>query len=328
MKNNQAKLLALVGLIFFPFVAKWLMKDEWYDLNNTEIKFVNFYINLGWLILLLIFISIVVYVVGIIYMIDYFLLIWKIIFILAFIVLFVWLFNLFKNKTLELDLNYAENFLIKEEWFDFNILVAYFPLINYYLLFTNKVDKKYEIYFKEWILWYFILFLAGLIDISFFYLILFLLILRSVGLFFGLNISIIKFFVDKLYVAEKPWGFFAYIEAWFYYIVINLFLVLKWKKTISYTTFLQDIEDFYSKCIDTDKILKYPKKYLFLILSYLGLITFVFYNIYLFFISYLPYSFEFSVLGIWFYFFLPLVNKKLCTLPLISRFLFYILKSF
>jgi hypothetical protein len=44
MIKHQAKFFAFVGLVFFPFVVTWLLKDaKDYELSETDIKFINSY---------------------------------------------------------------------------------------------------------------------------------------------------------------------------------------------------------------------------------------------------------------------------------------------
>jgi len=332
MIKNQVKLFAFVGLVFFPFVVNWLLKDaEDYDLSKSDVNFINAYKQVWRLILFWLILIILLYIVGIWFKLGYLFSIINLLLTLLFTFLVINIFFLFSDRYPlgKTDLNID----IKTEqidWMDINLLFAYTPFLNYYL--WLKWNKKYEYYLKESNLFWFVLVLVGMISFFYplynlFYLILLIIIVRFVSLFVGVDFPVIRQFVNNFY--EKfPQEILIYVEAWGYYLINNLFLVIKWKSTIPYNVYFKQIKKFCLQGYHIENILKKTKKYLFLVLSYLAVIFFFWWILYKNLI-WTNYVIIFSVVWISYYLLLSIfLERKVYPIPLISLLIFYILKKF
>ncbi len=180
-------------------------------------------------------------------------------------------------------------------------------------------------------LW-FVLFVIGVVSFFYplynlFYLILLIIIVRFVSLFVGVDFPVIRQFVNNLY--EKfPQEILIYLEAGLYYLVNNLFLVIKWKTTVPYKVYFEQIKKFYLQGYQIENILKKSKKYLFLVLSYLVAIFFFWWILWKN-LVWVDYVVVFSVLWVSYYLFLAIfIERKVYSIPLISLLIFYILKKF
>ena len=329
MIKNQAKWFAFVWLVFFPFLVNWSLKDEGYDLNWEEKKFINSYKQIGWLILFGLFVTVILYVIGIWFKLDYLFSLANLVLLLSFSFLFVHIFLLFSGKPPLMMKDLSVNIeTTKVDSFDINLLFAYVPFLNYYLLLTNKA--KYLDHLKQANMLYFLLFLIWVLSLYFplenlFYFVLFIIIVRGVSLFMWIDISYFNFLAKY---RKFPYEVLVYVEAGFYFLVNNLFLVLKNKSTVPYKVYVDQIVDFYLKGFEFNKVLKKIKKYLFLHISYAVFLFFVLFNIWNSW-AWENYIAIFSLVWFAYYFILPCwVEAKLYPLPFISLITFYILKKF
>jgi len=332
MIKNQAKFFAFVWLVFFPFVVSWLLKESNdYDLSDNDIKFINAYKQLWWLILFWLLLIVGLYIVGVWFRLDYLFSIANLALALLFIFLFINIFFIFSDRFPlgKTDLN-VDIKTEKVEWMDINLLFAYVPFLNYYL--WLNWNKKYQYYLKESNLLWFVLFVIGVVSFFYplynlFYLILLIIIVRFVSLFVGVDFPVIRQFVNNLY--EKfPQEILIYLEAGLYYLVNSLFLVIKWKTTAPYKVYFEQIKKFYLQGYQIENILKKSKKYLFLVLSYLVAIFFFWWILWKN-LVWVDYVVVFSVLWVSYYLFLAIfIERKVYSIPLISLLIFYILKKF
>ncbi len=335
MIRNQAKLFAFVWLVFFPFVVDWLLKDKNnYELTEEEIKFINYYKKTWWTILLLIVLVILLFVIWTLIQFELVFFIANILLVLTFVFLFINIFFIFNEKlpfwkndlSLKIETTYNNEFNI-------NMFFAYAPFLSFYLLLTNKLEEKYRYNLIEANLFYLILFFIWVLNYflwlrAIFWTILLILIIRAVSLFVWLDFPIIKTFISKLY-KKFPYELLIYIEVTVFYLINNLILVLKWKKTLSYSVYFNQIEKFYLQSFPVHNILKKTKKYLFLIISYTIFLLFMLYIIYENLVWWLDFVEIISVVWFAYYFILPIfIEKRVYPIPLISLIIFYILKMF
>lgn len=329
-KTNIVSLFSFVWFVFFPFVVSWLMSDE-YELSNEEKDFISSYRKLWWLNIIIVLLLILAYSFSFYFDVLFLVPFLNLFLVLFFIYLFINIYFIFSNKK-----PFAPNsFDLKLEvdkvksW-DLALVYLYLPFVNFYLLVSKKYSKDEEYYLKESNLLSFVLFLIWFLSYYFdfyalFYLLVFMIIFRAISLFLWLNFFRLK----DLFYNTFPYEILLYLEALLYYIFHNLLQVIKWKRISSYKTYLHWINEFYSKSYDLDNILKKPKKYVFLFISYVIYIWYFWLILWnsLFLMN--GYYLTFSVLGLLLYIIMPVVlNKKLYPLPFISLITFYILKKF
>jgi len=341
-ENNQIEtskfreLYSIVALLFFAPIVNYVLEPK--NLTENDIKIINTYKKAWyfvWFLVLIVIVSLILFLkfnYDILGYIAY----WTIIFIVIYI---FWNIKLiFTGKAALLfsskELQKIEIKSVKAGKIDYILL--YLPFINEYLFQTKKYTQEQAYWLKESVFLYFILGIIGVISIFFpnfisiFFMIVFLIIGRSVSLFFWIDIvpDNVKAIIYNSF-EKRSIELFAYICAAIKTIFYNILLLVSGKKTNNYGYYLHKAKDFLQKEYEIKSILKKPKKYLSIILAYLLITIFVAYLIYKSFYSFNPYLYLFSTILFASYIYLAsYITKKLYNLPIISGILSKILKAF
>lgn len=339
-EKNPRKLLSFVWLVYFPFILSYLIKDQENDFNLSlnDLKIIESYQKAWYFVIFMTIILVVLFLVWFrynIYLLDN---ITYILSILLVVYIFYNIINIFTDKNAFLfsksDIKNIEINKI-EEW-KIEYLFLYTPFLNYYLYLNKKYNENDKYLLKEsifmylllsifWILWFYFYW-----AISLFYVILLFIIVRIVSLFLWID-----FIPDKLkqFIYSSfdisIFQIFKYIEAIFYYIFNNLLNFLKNKKIVPYIHYVKNIDTFLKTWYELKSILKKPKKFLFLILSYAIFIIYISYLFYASLTSYNIYIYIISLLILSYYIFWNIFyEKKILPLPFLSLIIFYIIRIF
>ena len=337
-KNSIKKWFSFIWLAFFPFVVSWLLSDnEEYSLSDKDIDFIASYQKLGWLNIFLVLLGIILLFLSAYFNFYFLATIWQVLIFFVFLNILVHVFFIYQNKFPI----FVSSSMYKISFFSYDksdnsYFFYYLPFVSYYLwlkiLFQNDSGLPNDL-LKEANFMYFLLFLIAFLIYFFpslvyvFYVLVFVILLRLVGLLVGVDFGLFNFYSTY----EKfPYEILAYVEWFVYFLVKNLIFVLKWKKTISYLRYVKQIQSYYQTGYDLNLTLKKTRKYLFLLLSYVVLISFL---LYIFWQSfYLIDSFiviVFWVLWLLYLFLLPVkLSRKLFPLPFLSLVFYQILRKF
>jgi len=335
-KNNIRNAFSFIWLVFFPFVVSWLLSDKSeYELSEDDVKFIRSYQKVGWFDIFFAILAMVLFFLSFYLNLSILSFIAELIIFLVFLNILVHIFFIYSNKYPLFTQKAKLNFVTLERWSS-SYFFYYLPFVNYYiwlkyaflwekLEWVEVLKESNLIYFILFLLWLLVYFFPSFIYV--FYLVLILIVVKVLWLFFWINFKWIN--LTNLF-SKFPYEILAYIEWFFYFLLKNLFFILKWKQVIPYHKYVSQIKLYYSNWYDLNLTLKKFKKYLFLHLSYLILISFFgyvifdtingFYNIIVI---------CFWVLWLLYIFVLPLVLlKKVFPLPFISLLLYTILKKF
>ena len=322
---------SLVWLVFFAPIVGMLLKgwESDFDLSEDDIKIINSYKKAWyfvWLLIALIITAFVLYLklnIGLILYIAYTLII--------IVVLYMWynIYLIFANKWALLfsweDIKKIEVNSIKSWNADYILL--YLPFLNEYLFQNKKYTKEQEYWIKESIFFYFLLAITWVLALFFpnllglFYIIVLFLILRSVSLFFWVDFvpDTIKSIIYNSF-SKRSIELFAYFCALIHFIFQNIFLLIKWKKTYEFGFYLHKTKEILTTEYELNSILKKPKKYLSIIISYLLVIAIFGYLFYKAFYSFYPYIYLGStILLLEFVFLNVFLQKKLYKLPILTE---------
>ena len=339
-ERNPRKLLSLVALIYFPFIISFLVEDSQqdYNLSDDDIKFIKTYQKAWYFLIVWTIITIILFILSFYYNIYILNLITNILVIFFLIYVFVNIFMIFSDKPAILfTSNDVKNLNINKvsSWNVFYIL-SFLPFVNFYLYSWKNYTQEQEYWLKEsslmyflwsfvWILSMFFTWLVGL-----FYFILLFVIIRSVSLFFGVDFipDSIKNLVYTSY-EDNPLELFSYFCAFIYFIFHSLYLLLKWKKLYDYWKYLYKVKNNIKQTYELNSILKKPKKYLYLILSYVVFIIIFVYLLYQAWYSFYAFVYLFSLIVFLSYIVIVYYNhKKIVFLPMITSSISVIISKF
>jgi len=341
IENNQSPriLFSLVALIFFAPIVNVLLKwnEEDYELTENDIKIIATYKKACYAIYFIILIILTLLFFYIKYSID--LLIYAIytlvILVSAYIIYNIkliydnkWALFFSNDEIKKLEVKYIKAWNV-------DYLLLYIPFLNEYLFQKKQYSKEQEYWLKEsiffsyilWFVWVLSFFLPSFINL--FYIIVLLIIWRSISLLFGIDF-IPDNIKEKIYnsFSTKTVELFAYICAIFYFTFWNLINLLSNKKRLDFGFYLHQSKKYLNIWYEINSILKKFKKYLYLILSYA---VFVWINLFLLIKSKNSFSYVYvlSLFIIIFPFYLSIVKeKKLYNLPFISKLLEKVMKKF
>ena len=338
-EQNPRKLISLVALIYFVFVVnlliKWNEKD--FELNESDVYVINTYKKAWYIVWLFTFVIIILFAVSI-----RFSFVWLSYTIYVLLTVLIWyifynIYLIFSDKEAFIFTkgNLKAVSVNKVESGNMDYLFLYLPFLNFFLFVKKQFSEKQSYWLKESNLLYFLLATTGFFALFFssfiniFYIILWFIIVRVVSLFFWIDFiqDNIKEKIYNLY-NTNPVEIFAYLCALFHFFLWNIYLLIKWKKTLEYGRYLYNVKEMVKISFDIKSILKKPKKYLFLILSYVVLIVLLWYLIYKWYHSF-TYLYLFAIILFAYYLLLPVyIDKKLYFLPFISWILQQITKKF
>ena len=339
-EKKSRNLFSLVALVYFPFLISLLIKDsDDYELSENDVKIIKTYQKAGWFVIIMTFIIVLLFLVSFRYSdllylnsISYFLTI----FLVVFLFYNIYLIFLDKPALLFSWKEISEIKVSKVETWNLDYLFLYVPFLNTYKYFLKDYTEKQVYWLKESNLLYLILSILWFLAIYFpiflslFYLFLLLIIIRVVSLLFWIDFvpDNIK---EKIYNSYENniWTVFAYIAWPIRYISINFYQFLIKKPKMPFNIVMKKTKEFLETEYDLKTILKKPKKYLFLILSYLILFIYFFYLFYINLSSFNIYVIYFSLFILLSYFvFKVYITKKVVVIPFLSCLLFYIIKLF
>lgn len=339
-EKTPRKLLSLVALIYFPFIVPLLLKWEQndYNLDENDIIFINSFKKAWYLVIFLTIVTIILFCVSFYYSID---LIWNISFFATLaLVLYVFynVFLIFSNKQALLftnadikDLN-----VNKVESMNFEYILTYVPFLSTYKFFTKTYTKEQEYRVKEANLFYFIWGIIAFWAIfsyslfSLFYVFLLFILVRAISLFFWVDFlpDSIKKIIYESY-KNSPYELFAFFCAFVAFCAVNTVRFVQGKKNTPYLKFLHQIKENLIQTYELNSVLKNPKKYLFLILSYLLLFLILAYYIYVSIYSFSIFVYLFWIAVLSSYFILNYyTNKTVLTIPILTPIIKFIVKKF
>ncbi len=339
-EKNPRNLFSLVALVYFPFLISLLIKDsDDYELSENDINIINTYQKAWWFMIFVTFVIVILFLISFRYLsflylntIAYF---WT---ILLVIYLFYNIYLIFTDKSALLfswrDITEIE--VQKVETWNLDYLFLYIPFINSYKYFLKDYTEKQVYWIKESNLLYLILSIFWIFSIYFpvflslFYLLLLFIIIRVISLLFWIDF-IPDNIKNQIYNSYKNNIFtvFSYISWPVKYIFVNFYQFLKHKPKASFIKVFKDTEGFLETEYDLKSILKKPKKFLFLILSYLFLIIYFSYLFYTNLASFNIYLIYFSLFVLVSYFVSKIyLTQKIPVVPFLSCVLFYIIKLF
>ncbi len=339
-EQNPRKLLSLVALIYFPFIISFLTKDsqDEYSLDENDMKIILTYQKAWYFLIVWTIITIILFILSFYYSFNILWFLTNILVIFFLLYLFLNIFMIFSDKAAILftsDDIKKININKVNSWNIFYIL-SYLPFVNFYLYSSKNYSQEQEYWLKEATLLYFIWSFIGLLSmffswfIWFFYFILLFVIIRSMSLFFGVD-----FFPDsfKKYIynsyKETPIELFSYICALFYFLFHSLYLLLKWKRLLYYWKYLYITKNALQKKYELNSILKKPKKYISLILSYIVFIILFVYLLYKAWQSFYTFVYIFSIfIFVSYIVIIYYNNKKITPIPIITSSLSYIVNKF
>lgn len=345
-EKNPRTLFSLVALIYFPFIVNFLLSDNTnneYNLSDNDLKIINTYKKAWYFVIILTIIAVLFLILSFFYEIDILgISLIKFIAEFLFTILIVYiLINIIRIYSNEYALLFTKsdikNLSINKvsSWNIFYILI-YLPFINFYIYNSKKYTKEQEywvkeaslFYFKWWIIWILSIFFPWLIIL--FYFMLFFIIIRSISLFFGIDFipDSIKKIIYSSY-ENNPLETFSYICAFIYFMINNLYIIIKWKKTEDYKRYLFKVENNLKQTYDINSVLKKQKKYLYLLLSY-GIFFILFiYLLYFSWYSFYSFVYIFSLLIFASYIIIDYYNhKKLVVIPIITPVINFIVNKF
>jgi len=339
-QQSPRKLFSLVALIFFAPIVWFLLNDSEndYELTENDLKIINTY-KKAWYFVWALTLSIVAILIAYLKF-EYSILIYIVYFITTILVVYM-IYNIkliFDGKWALLfsDKDIKKIEIQEVKAWNIDYLLVYIPFLNEYLFQTKKYTQEQEYWLKESIFVYFFLWMVGSFAIFYdsfikiFYLIVLFIVLRIVSLFVWVDFipDNIKAWIYNSF-KNRVTNLFAYFCALIHFIFQNLFRLVKWKKTYEYKLYLHKANEILNQEVDIKSILKKPKKYLYIILSYTILVILLAYLLYKWYFSFLPYVHIISVLIIWNYFFMwVFIEKKLYNIPFLSAILWKILKKF
>jgi len=339
-EKNPRNLFSLVALIYFPFLIPLLTKDSSdYELSENDMKIIKTYQKAWWFILIMTFIIVLLFLISFRYSnflyldsIAYF---WS---ILLVIYLFYNIYLIFSDKSALLFTwkDIAEIDVSKVESWNLDYLFLYIPFVNSYKYFSKDYTEKQIYWLKESnllylklaILWFLSIYFP--IFLSLFYLLLLFIIVRVISLLFWIDFisDNLKEIVYNSY-KNNIFTVFSYVFWPIKYLFINFYQFLKQKSKLPFHVVIKNTKDFLETEYDLKTILKKPKKYLFLILSYLILIIYFSYLFYINLNSFNIYVIYISLLILISYFIEKIyITKKIPVIPFLTCILFYIVKLF
>lgn len=339
-EKNPRNLFSLVALIYFPFLISLLTKDsDDYELSENDIKIINTYKKAWWFMIFMTFAIVILFLISFrysnLFYLDSIAYFWT---ILLVIYLFYNIYLIFTDKSALLFSwkDIKEIKVQKVETWNLDYLFLYIPFVNSYRYFLKDYTEKQVYWLKESNLLYLILSIFWIFSIYFpvflslFYLLLLFIIIRVISLLFWID-----FIPDNLkeliYNSYKNniFTIFSYVSWPIKYIFINFYQFLKHKPKAPFIKVFKNTEDFLEMEYDFKSILKKPKKFLFLILSYLFLIIYFFYLFYTNLTSFNIYLIYFSLFILVSYFVFKIyLTQKIPVVPFLSCILFYIIKLF
>lgn len=340
-KNNNLlkELFSLVALIF-PFFVFYLLDDPEndYNLSENDITFIKNYKKAWYFVVSWVLFTIIFFVISFYTNISILVSISTISVVILALYIFVNIFFIFagKNAILFKKTDFKNLDINKVNSWNIFYILAYLPFINFYLYNWKKYTQEEEYRLKEASLFYLIWSVIGIISIFFswflvlFYFILFFIIIRSISLFFGIDFfpDDAKKFVYSSY-EDNPLEIFAYFCAFIYYILNSLYLFFRWKKLADYWKYLYKTKKSFKNTYEFNYILKKPKKYLYLILSYMVFILIFAYLLYKSWYSFYTFVYLFSLFIFASYIIIIYYNhKKLVFLPILTSSISLIVSKF
>ena len=340
MEKNPRKLLSLVALIYFPFIINFLIDDSQqdYNLSDDDVKFIKTYQKAWYFLIAWTIITVILFMLSFYYNIYLLNAITNILVIFFIIYVFVNIFVIFSDKPAILFTNNDVKKLNINKVGSWNVfyILSYLPFVNFYLYSWKNYTQEQEYWLKESSLLYFIWAFVWILSMFFawfiglFYFILFFVIVRSVSLFFGIDF-IPDSIKNLVYISyeDNPLEILSYFCAFIHYIFYSLYLLLKWKKLDNYWKYLYKVKINIKQTYELNSILKKPKKYLYLFLSYVVFILIFVYLAYQSWYSFYTFVYLFSLIIFLSYIVIVYYNhKKIVFLPVITPSIFIILKQF
>lgn len=335
------KLLSLIALIFFPFIVHLLLKWEQndYELDKDDLLIIDSFKKAWYFVIFSTALSISLFVVSFYYSID---LLWNVnIFLMLTIIAYICynVFRIFSNKQAILfssaeiqDLN-----INKVESMNFEYILTYLPLLSTYKYFSKTYTKEQEYRVKEsnflYFIWWIVAFLAIFLNSLFmiFYIFLLFIIVRSISLFFW--VDFMPDYVKKLIYESyeiSPYELFAFFCASLSYIFVNLSRFIRSKRLVSYSKLLNHSKENLRHTYKLWSVLKNPKKYLFLFISYIVFILIMSYYIYFSLYSFAIFVHLFWIIILCSYFILNYYfnENTLLTIPILTPLVRFIIKKF
>ncbi len=339
-EKNPRNLFSLVALIYFPFLISVLTKDsDDYELSENDIKIINTYKKAWWFMIFMTFTIVILFLISFRYSsflyfdsVAYF---WT---ILLVIYLFYNIYLIFTDKSALLFSwkDVTEIKVQKVESWNLDYLFLYIPFLNSYKYILKDYTENQIYWLKESNLLYLILSVFWILSIYFsiflslFYILLLFIIIRVISLLFWID-----FIPDNLkeiiYNSYKNniWTIFSYISWPIKYLFVNFYQFLKKKSKVPFDVIIKNTKVFLETEYDLKTILKKPKKYLFLILSYLIFIIYFSYLFYTNLNSFNIYVIYISLFILISYFILKIYfTKKIPVIPFLTCVMFYLVKLF
>jgi len=339
-EKNPRNLFSLVALIYFPFLVSVLTKDSSdYELSENDMEIIKTYQKAWWFILFMTSIIVVLFLISFRY--SNFLYLDSIAYfgtILLVVYLFYNIYLIFSDKSALL-FSWKEVSEIKvskvESW-NLDYLFLYIPFVNSYKYFLKDYTQQQVYWLKESNLLYLVLAILWVFTIYFslffslFYLLLLFIIVRVISLLFWIDFipDSLKEIIYNSY-KDNIFTVFSYISWPVKYIFVNFYQFLKHKPKVPFNVVIKKTEDFLEEDYNLESILKKPKKYLFLILSYLLLVVYFSYLFYINVNSFNVYVIYVSLIILISYFVLKIyITKKVSVIPFLTCIMFYIVKLF
>jgi len=339
IEQNPRKLISLVALIYFVFAVNLLIKwnEQDFELNESDLYIIDTYKKAWYIVWALTIIIAILFAISMRF--SYSWLLYIIYGLLAVLVFYIFyniylIFSdkeafIFKKSTLNpISVN-------KVETWNMDYLFLYLPFLNFFLFLKKQFTEQQSYWLKESIFLYFLLAFFGSFAlffpgfVSIFYIVLGFIIVRVVSLFFWIDFVNYKI-KEKIYnlYSVNPVEIFAYLCALLHFFIGNIYLLIKWKKTVEYGKYLYNVREMVNLSFDIKSVLKKPKKYLFLILSYIILLVWLWYLFYRWIHSF-TYLYLFAIILLSYYLLFPIyVNKKIYFIPFVSWLLQQIMKKF
>lgn len=301
--------LALASLFFFWPLTQWLIKRNSFNLDDTDRKFIKWYIKIWNLSLILLLIYIFTIIAKFYFRENILITVSQVVILILLLVMILWVVWIFSN------INIDEKLYINESKIDkTNLFLSYLPLVNIYTRYKNHNFDKPDFINKESIILRSLLFIALPIGNVFLNTILILIIVsRFISLIMGIDIlpQDTRNKINKLFYTN-PEEIRWYVSA-----SIKHFFKKDPKKDLNQA--IVEEKDEYKKLYHTKEITHIKIQYSILILLLLALIYFNLDKINIL---------IFSLFIIWRYLIMQVKRSHLPSIPIIKEVVFWFIKIF
>ncbi len=305
---------ALLSVMFFPFLAQYLIKDPSYQLTEEDKYFIKSYILPGyiviWLIIIFVILKIFAYFIASSFWSSFFSLLGNTVFFADMFFLLYLIYSILQDKSFALKVDFSsknsEGTVLKID------IIKLIPGFNVFYWYKNNFDPKDAYFIKESLLLLFLIVLTALFS-SYISLFLFTFyIIRIVTLLFGIDIVPDKFkgYVLKVFI-KNPEEIFAIIPALGEYIYISS------KTKVDFSSIWEKYKKYYSQAVEISQI----KKNKFLMIEYiiflliLILISFCFYDL----VSYNSFYWYLIILFLWARYLIMFYTGNAIYIPIINE---------